>query len=174
MARFAPYILFAQTHEQVPVIIDEMTPADAAVTNQVPLWQTDWTSDFISNPDYLKYSVKTSDGSLVALGAYEALESAMVVHIVYLESHPDSNPTLQKEQVLYRGIGRVLMAFGIKLSIDYDFGGDIIFEAKTPELARHYERDFGALPLPAFDTDEPPRYLISGESAKRIFLSYLV
>ncbi len=173
MARFAPYILSGQTHEPVPVIIDEMTPADAASTNQIPLWQTDWTSDFISNPDYLKYAVKTPSGELVALGAYEVLESALIVHIAYLESHPDSNPTLQKEHRLYHGIGRVLMAFGIKLSIDHDFGGDIIFEAKTPELARHYEQDFGALPLPAFDTDEAPRYLISGEAAKRIFLSYL-
>ncbi len=173
MARFEPYILSGQTHEQIPVIIDEMTPADAAVTNQIPLWQTDWTSDFISNPSYLKYAVRTQDGTLVALGAYEILESSLIVHIAYLESHPDSNPTLQKEHRLYYGIGRVLMAFGIKLSIDHDFGGDIIFEAKTPELARHYERDFGALPLPAFDTDEAPRYLISGEAAKRIFLSYL-
>lgn len=173
MARFEPYILSGQTHEQIPVVIDEMTPADAASTNQIPLWQTDWTSDFIANPDYLKYSVKTPDGTLVALGAYEILESSLIVHIAYLESHPDSNPTLQKEHRLYHGIGRVLMAFGIKLSIDHDFGGDIIFEAKTPELARHYERDFGALPLPAFDTDEAPRYLISGEAAKRIFLSYL-
>ena len=110
----------------------------------------------------------------MALGAYEILESALIVHIAYLESHPDSNPTLRKGSPLYRGIGRVLMAFGIKLSIDHDFGGDIMFEAKTPELARHYERDFGALPLPAFDADQPPRYLITGESAKRIFLSYLV
>ena len=54
MARFEPYILSGQTHERIPVSISEMTPAEAASTNQLPLWQTDWTSDFISDPSYLK------------------------------------------------------------------------------------------------------------------------
>ena len=67
----------------------------------------------------------------------------------------------------------MLLAFGIKLSIDNDFGGDITFEAKTPELAEHYERDYSAMPLPSFDAASAPRFLLSGEAAKRIFLSYL-
>lgn len=46
-------------------------------------------------------------------------------------------------------------------------------EAKTTELARHYERDFGAVPLPAFDSSAP-QYLIADEAAKRIFFTYLV
>lgn len=66
------------------------------------------------------------------------------------------------------------MAFGIKLSIDNDLGGDITFEAKTPELERHYVRDFGALPLPPLGAGKAPRCLITGEAAKRIFVSYLV
>ena len=169
---FEPYILAGDTQEKIPVEIQEMTQQDAKSTNLPPVWQTDWLSDFLADSAYLKYAVKTPEGELVALGAYEVLESALVVHIVYLESHPSSNPTLRNGSPRYRGIGRVLMAFGIKLSIDNDFGGDITFEAKTPELACHYERDFSAMPLPSFD-GEAPRYLISGEAAKRIFLSYL-
>lgn len=173
MARFEPYILSGPDHERVPVAIEEMTRADAESTNQPPLWQTDWTSDFIQNEEYQKYAVRTPEGELVALGAYEILERALVVHIVYLESSPASNPTLQSEP-RYHGIGRVLMAFGIKLSIDNDLGGDITFEAKTPELEHHYVRDFGALPLPPLGAGEAPRCLITGEAAKRIFVSYLV
>lgn len=170
---FEPYILLAETQEHIPVYIEKMTSADAASTNLPPVWQTDWTSDFISNPEYLKYAVRTPEGELVALGAYEILSDSLVVHIAYLESHPGSNPTLQKDRRRYHGIGRVLMAFGIKLSIDNDFGGDITFEAKTPELEQHYIKDFGAVPLPALGDGSAPRYIIFGEAAKRIFLSYL-
>lgn len=170
---FDPYVTEMQTQEKTRVTIEEMTSADAKQTNEEPLWQTDWTSDFISDPAYLKYAVKTSSGELLALGAYEILKNSLVVHIIYIEGQPQSNPTLRSGKPKYKGIGRVLMAFGIKLSIDCDFGGDITFEAKTPELAHHYVRDFGAVPLPMFGGGEAPRYLISGEAAKRIFLSYL-
>lgn len=173
MAKFEPYILYSGSAEHCKVRIQKMTRADAIHTNQKPLWQTDWTSDFISNPNYLKYSVKTMDGELVALGAYEILSASIVVHIAYIESHPESNPTIVGSNRKYQGIGRVLLAFGIKLSIDNDFGGDVTFEAKTQELAEHYERDFGATPLPSFDDNSAPRFLLCGESAKRIFLSYL-
>ena len=47
----------------------------------------------------------------------------------------------------YDGIGRLLIAFGIKLSIDNGCGGDVTFQAKTPELAKHYVKDFGAFPV---------------------------
>lgn len=56
---FEPYILSTETQEHVPVRIEEMTSADAESTHLPPVWQTDWTSDFISNPEYLKYAVRT-------------------------------------------------------------------------------------------------------------------
>lgn len=65
---FEPYILLTETQEHIPVTIEEMTRADAESTNLPPVWQTDWTSDFISNPEYLKYAVRTPEGELVALG----------------------------------------------------------------------------------------------------------
>ena len=64
VAKFKPYILYGHSTEHCKVRIQKMPKADAEQTNQQPLWQTDWTSDFISNPDYLKYSVKTMDGEL--------------------------------------------------------------------------------------------------------------
>lgn len=75
MARFEPYILSGPDHERVPVAIEEMTRADAESTNQPPLWQTDWTSDFIQNEEYQKYAVRTPEGELVALGAGKAPRS---------------------------------------------------------------------------------------------------
>ena len=110
---------------------------------------------------------------MIALGAYEILEHALVVHIVYLEAQPESNPTLDEGRPKYTGIGRMMIAYGIKLSIDNGFAGDVVLEAKTTELARHYERDLGAVQLPTFQSSAP-RYLIADEAAKRIFFTYLV
>lgn len=64
------------------------------------------------------------------------------------------------------------MAF-FKLSIDNGFAGDVVLEAKTSSLAKHYERDFGAVLLPIFGSSAP-RYLIADEAAKRLFFTYLI
>lgn len=42
----------------------------------------------------------------------------MVVHIVYMEAYPASNPTIVDKDRKYSGIGRLLIAYGIKISID--------------------------------------------------------
>ena len=109
---------------------------------------------------------------MIALAAYEILESSLVVHIVYMEAHPESNPTLVDSTPKYTGIGRLMIAYGIKLSIDNGFAGDVVLEAKTTQLAQHYERDFDAVLLPVFHS-AAPRYLIADEAAKRIFFTYL-
>jgi len=48
----------------------------------------------------------------------------------------------------------------------------VVLEAKTTSLARHYEKEYGAVPLPAFRSSAQ-RYLIADEAAKRIFFPYL-
>lgn len=121
---------------------------------------------------FRRFSAKAGN-ELIALGAYELLESALVVHIIYMEAHPESNPVLDSGSPKYTGIGRMMIAYGIKLSIDNGFAGDVILEAKTTHLAKHYEEDFGAVRLPVFQSSAP-RYLIADEAAKRIFLAYLV
>lgn len=89
-----------------------------------------------------------------------------------MESQAQSNPTLC-ERPKYRGIGRALIAYGIKLSVDAGFNGDVTLDAKTSELARHYEQDFGALLIPGRERGAAPRYLICDEAARDIFVSYL-
>ncbi len=118
-----------------------------------------------------KYAARVHN-ELIALGAYEILENSLVVHIAYMEAQPQSNPALDGGCPKYTGIGRLMIAYGIKLSIDNGFAGDVVLEAKTSELARHYERDFGAVRLPMFKSSAP-RYLIADEAAKRIFFTYL-
>lgn len=57
-----------------------------------------------------------------------------------MEGEPGSKPT-RTAVPKYRGIGRAMVAYGIKLPVDAGFNGDITLDAKTPELARHYERE---------------------------------
>ena len=169
--QFKPFVLDAM-NRQVPVAIEPMLPSDAKATNQSPVWQTSWTSVFLAEERFEKYAAKVN-GKLIALAAYEVLQNSLVVHIVYMEAHPESNPTLDDGQPEYTGIGRLLIAYGIKLSIDNGFAGDVVLEAKATSLAKHYEKDFGAVRLPVFGSSAP-RYLIADEAAKRIFFTYLV
>ncbi len=90
-----------------------------------------------------------------------------------MESQPESNPTMTtRSERKYTGIGRLLIAYGIKLSVDCGFAGDVVLEAKTPELAEHYIKDFGAVMLPQFRSSAP-RLMIADDAAKEIFCSYL-
>lgn len=169
--QFRPFVYDAM-NQRVPVAIEPMTPQDAATTTKEPRWQTDWTNEYISKGKFDIYGLKTQIGELVALGAYEISEDVVAVHIVYMESQAQSNPTIC-ERPKYHGIGRALIAYGIKLSVDAGFNGDVTLDAKTPELARHYERDFGALLIPGRERGAAPRYLICDEAARDIFVSYL-
>ena len=170
--QFKPFVL-DKMNRQVPVSIEPMLQLDAEFTNLPPVWQTSWTSEYLAEERFEKYAAKVGD-ELIALGAYEVLENSLIVHIVYMEAHPKSNPTptLDGGVPQYTGIGRLMIAYGIKLSIDNGFAGDVVLEAKTTSLARHYERDFGAVRLPVFSS-LAPRYLIADEAAKRIFFTYL-
>ena len=168
--RFKPFV-FDKNHRQIPVSIVPMTQVDVESTDLPPVWQTSWTSDYLAGERLEKYAAKVGD-ELIALSAYEILNRSLVVHIVYMEAHPESNPNLDSGEPKYTGIGRLMIAYGIKLSIDNGFAGDVVLEAKTTELARHYEKDFGAVLLPMF-ASSAPRYLIADEAAKRIFFTYL-
>lgn len=168
--QFKPFV-FDSIDQQIPASIVPMTQVDAELTNLPPVWQTSWTSEYLAKERFEKYAAKVGD-ELIALGAYEILNGSLVVHIVYMEAQPGSNPNLDAGMPKYTGIGRLMIAYGIKLSIDNGFAGDVVLEAKTTELARHYEKDFGAVPLPTFDSSAP-RYLIADEAAKRIFFTYL-
>lgn len=168
---FQPFV-YDKEKRRVLVTITPMTNKDAEQTNAHPLWQTSWTSAFLLNERFEKYAAKVGD-ELLALGAYEILENALIVHIVYMEAQPESNPTLDEGNPKYTGIGRLMVAYGIKLSIDNGFTGDVVLEAKTTKLAKHYEQDFGAIQIPAFQTSAP-RYLIADDAAKQIFFTYLV
>lgn len=169
--RFEPFV-YDSSNQKIPATITVMTSEDAEKTNANPLWQTSWTSDYLNDTRFKKFAAKIGD-ELVALGAYEILENALVVHIVYMEAQPESNPTITAVHPKYTGIGRMMIAYGIKLSIDNGLAGDVVLEAKTSKLAKHYEKDFGAVPLPMFQSSAP-RYLIADEAAKRIFFTYLV
>lgn len=154
------------------MLVKKASAQDLGVTATDPKRRSDWASDYITKSGFDLYAFHTSEGELVALGAYELGENSVVVHIVYMESQAESNRTLVSLPK-YLGIGRALVAFGIKLSVDAGHNGDVTLDAKTPELAVHYERDFGAVRLPGRSSAAAPRYLICDEAAMDIFTGYL-
>ena len=165
------YVIESATGKHINIEVDAASKDDLEITRSG--WQTVWDTDFILDPQKEKYVAKTEEGEIVALGAYRVREGSVAVYIAYIESQPESNPTIAGKTRKYKGIGRVLIAYGIKLSVDAGFNGDVTLDAKTPELARHYERDFGALLIPGRERGAAPRYLICDEAARDIFVSYL-
>ena len=57
MVRFQPFV-YDRSKQQIPVIITPMTQKDAELTNELPLWQTSWTSDYLTNERFEKYAAK--------------------------------------------------------------------------------------------------------------------
>lgn len=78
-----------------------------------------------------------------------------------------------KENRKCYGIGELLIAYGIKYSIDHGCRGDVVFDAKTDELARHYESYFHARRIPSVGSGGPKRYMLADEDAWRLFSKYL-
>ena len=159
MAWFRLYI-WSTNRTKIYVTMSKATVQDLERTKAFPQWQTDWTSEYITGSGADLYALKTREGELTALGAYEVRERTMGV------------PTKTKTPK-YWGIGRALIAWGIKLSVDAGFNGDVTLDAKTSELAKHYEADFGAIPVPGPRAGAAPRYLICDEAAQLIFTDYL-
>ena len=58
--RFVPYI-YGKDNTQIPVSILPMSVQDAVQTDTEPLWQTSWTSDYLSDPRLEKYAVRLND-----------------------------------------------------------------------------------------------------------------
>ena len=55
---FEPYIEL-KDGDKISVIIRMMQQSDAERTKKKPVWQTDWTSEYIETSLYEKYAVET-------------------------------------------------------------------------------------------------------------------
>ena len=118
--------------------------------------------------------MKAPNGELIALAAYKISGRKTYVYILYAESAPHSNATITgKVERKYSGIGAVLLAFGIKYSIDNGCRGDIVFDAKTDELARHYAEVFGAKRISSISSGGPKRFMLADEDAWLLFQNIL-
>lgn len=154
----------------VPIEIVPAVQADLLATKNG--WQSDWTSEFIRDPKLEKYVAKTDSGEIVALGAYREDEHGISIFIANMEAHPQSNPTFTVNRK-YSGIGRMMIAYGIQLSIDSGHGGVVTFAAKTDELYEHYVHDFHAVPIFQPFSGGPKLLMLADEGAQAIFSTYL-
>lgn len=165
----AYYAIDTSTGNAASVCVHPATQQDFARTVQEH-WQTNWQSAFIQQEDLEKYAFEiSSTQELIALGAYRNMPEGVLVYVEYIESASSSNPTISTQRK-HSGIGAMLLAYGIQLSIDYGYGGAIYLKAKTSEIREHYIRDFGAIPFSRID---PFLLLIDGDAARALFSQYL-
>ena len=163
------FVTEATTGNELPATIRPATKGDFEKTVSEN-WQTSWLTDHIQQNELEKYALEiTASKELVGLGAYRNMPDGLLVYIDYIESAPESNPTISHNK-RYLGVGAALLAYGIQLSIDYGYGGAIYLKAKTSEIWEHYINDFGAIP---FSRRDPFLLLIDGEAARRLFTQYL-
>ena len=107
---FAPYVIRGSNAEKVLVQILPASPEDLAATKGTPSWQTDWESEYLSQPSVDKFALKLENGELLPLGAYQISGRKAYVYILYVESAPQSNPTLTTSaRREYYGIGEVMI-----------------------------------------------------------------
>lgn len=168
--RLQYFVTETATQKQIWIEIEPALPEDLESTRKG--WQSDWTSAFISDPQLEKYVAKTESGEIVALGAYREDEHGVSVFIADIEAQPESNPTLTAER-RYSGVGRMMIAYGIQLSIDSGHGGVVTFAAKTDELYEHYVNDFHAVPIFQPFSGGPKLLMLADEGAQNIFSTYL-
>lgn len=164
------FVTKADSGERVLIELEPATQNDLKATRNG--WQSDWTSAFISDPRLEKYAAKTETGEIVALGAYREDEHGISVFIADIEAQPESNPTLTAKR-RYTGVGRMMIAYGIQLSIDSGHGGVVTFAAKTEELYEHYVDDFHAVPIFQPFSGGPKLLMLADEGAQDIFSTYL-
>lgn len=165
----AYYVIDTVTGNVTSVCVRPAAQRDFAKTVQEH-WQTNWQSAFIQQENLEKYAFEVSSTQeLIALGAYRNMPEGVLVYVEYIESAPSSNPTISPQRK-YSGIGAMLLAYGIQLSIDYGYGGAIYLKAKTSEIREHYIRNFGAIPFSRID---PYLLLIDGDAARELFSQYL-
>lgn len=171
---FSPFVIASQTGKRVEASFSPASQEDLDATRGDPKWQSDWNSEYLSDPSIERIALRTLDGELIGLGAYQIREKKAYVYIVYMESAPHSNPTMKpREERRYFGVGALLIAYGIKYSIDHGCRGDVVFEAKTDELAKHYETDFHAVRIPSEAAGGPKRYMLADEDAWAVFSRFL-
>lgn len=172
---FQPYVILSENGDRVLVKISPAIREDLDATRRSPKWQTDWNTEYLADPTVEKYTVKSPEGELIALGAYQIRGRSAYVYILYMESAPHSNPTMKsRAERKYYGIGELLIAFGIKYSIDHGCRGDVVMEAKTEQLAKHYETAFHATRIPGERSDGPKRYMLVDEDAWAVFSKFLI
>ena len=136
---------------RIPVHIRSATQKDFERTKSDG-WASDWTSDFIRDPALEKYAFVTKcRDEVIALGAYYDDKQGISIFISYAEAHPASNPTIvvKKEDRLYYDIGKMVIAFGVQLSLERGYDGTVYFKALSTELYHHFKRDYGAVDIPA-------------------------
>lgn len=97
------YVIESATGKHINIEVDAASKDDLEITRSG--WQTVWDTDFILDPQKEKYVAKTEEGEIVALGAYRVREGSVAVYIAYIESQPESNPTLTRQKSI-RALGK--------------------------------------------------------------------
>ena len=167
---------------KIDVMIDKLTPCLVEISTgkvlqtvfsiakpdeicglQAKGWNFDWGEEGLRYCNIYKLQLKDSD-VIQGLVAAEVVRGAVYVHLT------ESAPHNLGKNKQYEGVGGHLFAITMKLSMVNGFGGYIFFEAKNPELVKHYSDMLGAIAVPTRLHDY--RLEVYEEQAREIIEKY--
>lgn len=166
--KYQYYVVRNNTKEKYLVEMRKATVDDFKKTKSEG-WETDWNSDYIQNDEFMKYALYVKGtNELIGMGAYRNIENEITVFIEFIESSRENNPRIVDTKK-YDGIGSVLLAFGIQLSLEFGYNGDIFLLAKNDYLRDYYIQKFGAIHLPMRNRI---LLIITGEASNSLICQY--
>jgi hypothetical protein len=131
----------AETGESLDTLVLPITQADLKETVIKNSWLFDWKQE-LSAPEHQVYKLVTKKEPQTIQGLVSLKKMDTYVFMYLIESAPCNIGKGKK----YLGVCGNLTAFGCKLSMEYGFGGVVVFISKTA-LISHYEKTLGAVHL---------------------------
>lgn len=141
---FAPCLIECKTGRVVKTTVKEMKRSELKGYNKSSGWYIDWSK--VPRGKTIKAIFAEGNNEIQGLIAYEELSDHSTINIHWTVANPKSNGNFTKNKE-YRGIGAHLFAIAAKASIECGYDGFIEAKAANSRLLKHYENEFGAIPL---------------------------
>jgi hypothetical protein len=129
----------AGTGESFATLVLPLDKADLELINKKGGWLFNWKKEF-AQPSHNVYKLVTEKELDVIQGLVSVERKNDHVFMHLIESAPDNIGRKKK----YEGVCGNLVAYGCKLSKEYEFDGETAFISKTALIA-HYEKALGAV-----------------------------
>jgi hypothetical protein len=129
----------AQTGETLDTLVLPVTKADLEEVTKNNGWLFDWKFEYGQTGRHVyKLVAEQEPQTIQGMVSLENKKDHVFMHLI------ENSPFNLGKGKKYLGVAGNLIAYGCKLSMEYGYGGVVVFEPKTA-LIPHYENTLGAV-----------------------------